>query len=475
MANITAADVNKLRQETGIGMMDCKKALVEADGDFEKARDILRKKGQKVAAKRADRSSNEGRIIAKTNADRTKGYMLVMACETDFVGKGDEFVNFTDSVLDKAMAADIKTKEDLLNMEIDGMKVSDKLIEMTGKTGEKIECPDYQVLEAAYVEAYNHMGNHKATLVGFNKVGEKAAEESKEELTEAIKGADMVFVTCGMGGGTGTGAAPVVAQIARDLGILTVAVVTSPFTFEGAKRAANAERGIRELQKSVDSLIIVSNDKLLDVVDDNTSFEEAFNMADQVLKFGVAGISDLVAIPGLINLDLADVTRVMKDAGVCHMGIGRASGEDRASVAIKQAINSPLLDTTIDGATGVILNFTGGRGMRLSEIDAASSIVRQAAAPEAEIIVGAVVDDSLEDELMITVIASGFDGTVNASAGHRASTSVLSRNNPTLVTEQAAHKQATRPNATRTSYQPEPQPQPSNDEDDFEEQDFIDN
>ena len=176
MANITAADVNKLRQETGIGMMDCKKALVEADGDFEKARDILRKKGQKVAAKRADRASNEGRIIANTNADRTKGYMLIMACETDFVGKGDEFVNFTDSVLDKAMAADIKTKDELLNMNVDGMTVAEKLTEMTGKTGEKIECPDYQVLEAAYVEAYNHMGNHKATLVGFNKAGEKVAE-----------------------------------------------------------------------------------------------------------------------------------------------------------------------------------------------------------------------------------------------------------------------------------------------------------
>ena len=289
-------------------------------------------------------------------------------------------------------------------------------------------------------------------------VGEKAAEESRDEIAEAIANTDMLFITAGMGGGTGTGAAPVVAQIARDLGILTVAVVTSPFTFEGAKRAANAERGIRELQKSVDSLIIVSNDKLLDVVDDNTSFEEAFNMADQVLKVGVAGISDLVAIPGLINLDLADVTRVMKDAGVCHMGIGRASGEDRASVAIKQAINSPLLDTTIDGATGVILNFTGGRGMRLSEIDAASSIVRQAAAPEAEIIVGAVVDDSLEDELMITVIASGFDGTVNASAGHRASTSVLSRENPTLIS--ARQPVAPQPRTDYTPRQPEPAPAP---------------
>ena len=289
-------------------------------------------------------------------------------------------------------------------------------------------------------------------------VGEKSAEESRDEIAEAIANTDMLFITAGMGGGTGTGAAPVVAQIAKDLGILTVAVVTSPFTFEGAKRAANAERGIRELQKSVDSLIVVSNDKLLDVVDDNTSFEEAFNMADQVLKFGVAGISDLVAIPGLINLDLADVTRVMKDAGICHMGIGRASGEDRATVAIKQAINSPLLDTTIDGATGVILNFTGGRGMRLSEIDAASSIVRQAAAPEAEIIVGAVVDDSLEDELMITVIASGFDGTINASAGHRASTSVLSRENPTLITSR--QPVAPQPRTDYTPRQPEPAPAP---------------
>ena len=291
-------------------------------------------------------------------------------------------------------------------------------------------------------------------------VGEKSAEESRDEIAEAISNTDMLFITAGMGGGTGTGAAPVVAQIARDLGILTVAVVTSPFTFEGAKRAANAERGIRELQKSVDSLIIVSNDKLLDVVDDNTSFEEAFNMADQVLKFGVAGISDLVAIPGLINLDLADVTRVMKDAGVCHMGIGRASGEDRASVAIKQAINSPLLDTTIEGATGVILNFTGGRGMRLSEIDAASSIVRQSAAPEAEIIVGAVVDDSLEDELMITVIASGFDGTVNASAGHRASTSVLSRENPTLISARQPVNPQPRTDYTPRQAEPAPAPVP---------------
>ncbi len=279
-------------------------------------------------------------------------------------------------------------------------------------------------------------------------VGEKAAEESRDEIAEAISNTDMLFITAGMGGGTGTGAAPVVAQIAQELGILTVAVVTRPFGFEGARRANNAERGIRELEKYVDSLVVVSNDKLLEVVDDDTSFEDAFNMADQVLKFGVAGISDLVAIPGLINLDLADVRRVMTKAGVCHMGIGRASGEGRATNAVKQAINSPLLDTTIEGANGVIVNFTGGRNMKLQEIDAAARLVRESVAPEAEIIVGAVVDASLEDEIMITVIASGFDNSVNAGAAHRASTSVLSRNNPQLITEQPR----VQPQAPRNTY-----------------------
>ncbi|MBQ7274212.1 MAG: cell division protein FtsZ [Clostridiales bacterium] len=291
-------------------------------------------------------------------------------------------------------------------------------------------------------------------------VGEKAAEESKDEIAEAISNTDMLFITAGMGGGTGTGSAPVVAQIAQELGILTVAVVTRPFGFEGARRAQNAERGIRELEKYVDALVVVSNDKLLEVVDDDTSFEEAFNMADQVLKFGVAGISDLVAIPGLINLDLADVRRVMTKAGICHMGIGRASGEGRATAAVKQAINSPLLDTTIEGANGVIINFTGGRNMKLQEIDAAAKLVQESVAPEAEIIVGAVIDASLEDEIMITVIASGFDNSVNASANHRASTSILSRNNPQLVSEprQAAPVTTT----SRSSYsRPEPAPAPA--------------
>ena len=264
-------------------------------------------------------------------------------------------------------------------------------------------------------------------------IGEKSAEESKDEIAQAIRGSDMLFVTAGMGGGTGTGAAPIVAQIARELGILTVAVVTRPFRFEGPRRMQNAERGIREIEKYVDSLIVVANDKLLEITDEDTSIDDAFNMADQVLKFGVAGISDLVAIPGLINLDLADVRRVMTNAGVCHMGIGRASGENRASIAVKQAISSPLLDTTIEGARGVILNFTGGRNMKLHEIDEAASIVREAVAGDADIIVGAVIDPTLEDEIMITVIASGFDRNDQPSA-FRPSTSILSRGAPNLNT-----------------------------------------
>ena len=276
-------------------------------------------------------------------------------------------------------------------------------------------------------------------------VGEKAAEESKDEIAQAIRGTDMLFITAGMGGGTGTGAAPVVAQIARELGILTVAVVTRPFRFEGPRRAMNAERGIREIEKYVDSLIVVANDKLLDITDEDTSIDDAFNMADQVLKFGVAGISDLVAIPGLINLDLADVRRIMTNAGICHMGIGRASGEGRASAAVKQAINSPLLDTTIEGARGVIINFTGSRNMKLHEIDVAASVVRDAVAGDADIIVGAVTDPTLEDEIMITVIASGFDNTENASAAFRPATSIISKQNPTIIGQNAPSASVNRP------------------------------
>jgi cell division protein FtsZ len=241
------------------------------------------------------------------------------------------------------------------------------------------------------------------------EIGEKAASESKDEIAQLIRGTDMLFITAGMGGGTGTGGAPIIAQIARELGILTVGVVTRPFRFEGSRRMQNAERGIREMEKYVDSLIVVPNDKLLEIATDDTSLDEAFILADQVLKYGVSGISDLVAVPGLINLDLADVRRIMTQAGVCHMGIGRASGEGRAAAAIRQAINSPLLDTTIDGARGVIINFTGGRDMKIREVDEAASVVRDAVSPEADIIFGAVIDPEMNDEIMITVIASGFD------------------------------------------------------------------
>ncbi len=248
------------------------------------------------------------------------------------------------------------------------------------------------------------------------EIGEKAASESRDEIGKMISGTDMLFITAGMGGGTGTGGAPVIAQIAREQGILTVGVVTRPFRFEGSRRMMNAERGIRELEKFVDSLIVVPNDKLLEVAEEDTSLDEAFYMADQVLMYGVSGISDLVAIPGLINLDLADVRRVMTSAGVCHMGIGRASGEGRAKNAIMQAINSPLLDTTIDGARGVIMNFTGGKDMKLKEVDEAASVIRDAVSPDSDIIFGAVIDQSLEDEIIITVIASGFDRDLSSPA-----------------------------------------------------------
>jgi|BioPla2DNA2_1021312.scaffolds.fasta_scaffold40508_3 cell division protein FtsZ len=280
------------------------------------------------------------------------------------------------------------------------------------------------------------------------EIGEKAATESKDEIGQLIRGTDMLFITAGMGGGTGTGGAPVVAQIARELGILTVGVVTRPFRFEGSRRMQNAERGIREMEKYVDSLIVVPNDKLLEIASDDTSLDEAFNLADQVLKHGVSGISDLVAIPGLINLDLADVRRIMTQAGVCHMGIGRASGEGRAAAAIRQAINSPLLDTTIDGARGVILNFTGGRDMKIREVDEAASVVRDAVSPEADIIFGAVIDPEMNDEIVITVIASGFDRE-NKPASHRAMSAQGQRPSPIF-----ASPDVTQENTEPTEKQP---------------------
>ncbi|MBR3324878.1 MAG: cell division protein FtsZ [Clostridia bacterium] len=240
-------------------------------------------------------------------------------------------------------------------------------------------------------------------------IGAQAAEESRQEISDAIKGADMVFVTSGMGGGTGTGAAPTVASIAKEMGILTIAVVTKPFTFEGKKRLTQAERGIDSLKGKVDTLVVIPNDKLLQIIDRKTTMMEAFKMADDVLRQGVQGISDLIKVPGLVNLDFADVKTIMLNTGMAHMGIGRASGENRAEDAAKQAIQSPMLETTIDGARGVIINVTGGESLGLHEVNTAAELVQRSVDPEANIIFGAVIDKSLDEDIVITVIATGFD------------------------------------------------------------------
>jgi len=241
------------------------------------------------------------------------------------------------------------------------------------------------------------------------EIGEKAAEESHDDIVQALEGADMIFVTAGLGGGTGTGAAPIVAQIAKEMGSLTVGVVTKPFTFEGRKRMSQAEMGIENLKGKVDTLITIPNDRLLEVIDKHTSIVEAFRIADDVLRQGVQGISDLIAVPGLINLDFADVKTIMHDAGSALMGIGIANGENRAVEAARMAISSPLLETSIEGARGVLLNITGGSSLGLFEVNEAAEIISQAADPEANIIFGAVIDENLNEEVRVTVIATGFD------------------------------------------------------------------
>ena len=244
---------------------------------------------------------------------------------------------------------------------------------------------------------------------GIPEIGEKAANESIDDVAQAIKGADMVFITAGMGGGTGTGAAPIVAAVAKEMGVLTVAVVTKPFTFEGVKRMRNAEKGIINLKENVDTLLVIPNDKLIMLDDKKISLLEAFNKADDVLRQGIQGISDLIAVPGLINLDFADVKTIMANTGIAHMGVGRASGDNKAENAAKQAINSPLLETSIDGAMGVLYNITGGTDLGLSDIIKASEFIQKAADANANIIFGASIDQSLMDDMVITVIATGFE------------------------------------------------------------------
>lgn len=271
---------------------------------------------------------------------------------------------------------------------------------------------DKQILQLSKAATKIQIGEKLTRCLGAGgdpSVGEKAAEETKEEIANVLKGADMVFVTAGMGGGTGTGAAPVVAQIAKELGILTVAVVTKPFAYEGKKRMQNAERGIASLKEKVDTLVVIPNDRILQIADRKTSFAEGFIMSDEVLRQGVQGISDLIAIPGLINLDFADVKTIMCDTGMAHLGIGRASGENRAEEAAKLAINSPLLESSIEGARGVLLNITAGPDLGIFEVNTAAELVQKSIDADANIIFGAVIDERMGDEMSVTVIATGFD------------------------------------------------------------------
>ena len=271
---------------------------------------------------------------------------------------------------------------------------------------------DTQALSRSDAPTRLHIGEKLTRGLGAGgnpNTGEKAAEESAEQIAEMVRDADMVFIAAGMGGGTGTGAAPIIAQISKDLGALTVGVVTRPFSFEGRQRAKNADEGIAQLRERVDTLITIPNDRLLEVIDRKTTLEQAFMEVDDVLRQGIQGISELITEPGLINLDFADVKSIMADSGGALMAIGRGTGDTRAQDAARMAISSPLLDISMEGARGVLLNITGGTDLALSEISDAADVVAQAADPEASIIFGAVIDPKIENEVRITVIATGFD------------------------------------------------------------------
>jgi len=273
---------------------------------------------------------------------------------------------------------------------------------------------DAQALHHSKATTKIHIGKTTTRGLGAGmdpEIGKKAAEEDQEEIHELLKGADMVFVTCGFGGGTGTGAAPIIAQIAKDVGALTVAVVTKPFTFEGAQRRQIAEQGLSELQDNVDTLITIPNDRILQIIDKKTSLIEAFKTVDEVLRQGVQGISNLITIPGLINVDFADVKAIMENAGSALMGIGGATGENRAVEAAKKAIDSPLLELSIDGARGILFTITGGNSLSMYEVNEAARVITSSADQNAKVIFGANIDPDIKDEVHITVIATGFSGT----------------------------------------------------------------
>jgi cell division protein FtsZ len=270
---------------------------------------------------------------------------------------------------------------------------------------------DAQALLMSDADVKIHIGDHVTRGLGAGadpEVGRAAAYESRDELKEVLKGADMVFVTAGEGGGTGTGAAPIVADLASEVGALTVGVVTRPFSFEGNRRGEVAENGIGELAERVDTIIVIENDRLLQVVERQTSVVDAFKLADDVLRQGVQGITDLITVPGLVNLDFADVRTIMREAGTAMMGIGTARGEGRAAEAARQAVSSPLLEASIEGATGILLNITGGKSVGLFEVNEAAEVVTSAATADSNIIFGAVIDKAMDDELRVTVIATGF-------------------------------------------------------------------
>ncbi|ADG06549.1 cell division protein FtsZ [Kyrpidia tusciae] len=278
---------------------------------------------------------------------------------------------------------------------------------------------DAQALQLSKAESRLQIGEKLTRGLGAGanpEIGKKAADESREQIMNALRGADMVFVTAGMGGGTGTGAAPVIAEIAKELGSLTVGVVTKPFSFEGRRRMNQAEQGIQHLKEKVDTLIVIPNDRLLEIVDRNTPMLEAFREADNVLRQGVSGISDLIAVPGLINVDFADVKTIMTERGSALMGIGVSSGENRAAEAAKKAICSPLLETSIDGARGVLMHIAGGNNLSLFEVNEAADIVSSAADPEVNMIFGAVINQDLKDEIVVTVIATGFEHKAQQTA-----------------------------------------------------------
>jgi len=341
---------------------------------------------------------------------------------------------------------------------------------------------DAQALHNNHADVKVHIGKNitKGLGSGMNPdLGRQAAEESIEELEEVVDNADMVFITCGLGGGTGTGAAPIVAELAKNKGVLTVGVVTRPFTFEGSKRKEVAEAGYDNLKDKVDAIIAIQNDRILQIIDKKTSLIDAFKSVDEVLRQGISGISDLITTHGIVNADFADVKAIMQDAGTAMMGIGRAAGEGRASEAARLAVSSPLLDMSLDGAKGVLFNITGGRDLGMFEIDEAAKVITKNIDPDAKVKFGAVVDDNLGDEIRITVIATGFEGggrNVMSSVFEepKKSFSLFPSSQPTPQPQPEARKPLFNPQPVQPKFSSSAQPEKKiEDEDELEIPAFI--